>query len=273
MILVLPFLILVGDYLARGLLGLSCIFVLMRAYSAYLHNAEFTKKTLLYVFFIPELITGPFRPFSEWSDIKYYNLLKRIELSNLLSNIIIILSSGIIYALFVSYFGQDYKLAKVIFIYIILYIQFRSMSEIVNVISMSLGLKKIANFNNPMLATSVTDFWSRWHMSLGVFAKTHLNQPMTFFLAKKGFGRNSSFFISIMLSFIFIGLWHNQSIQYLFFGLYFGIIVFVERVYANEIRFIMNSKIFSIAYTQTIHIIGFYFVSDYIELILIRPVL
>jgi len=272
MIVFSPFLLLLIDNFLSVFIGLSSIFILMRAYSAYLHKAGKNINTIYYIFFAPELLTGPFRSYSQWKPLRIDTGKLSISLGVILNRIIIILVSGIIYTKLTGHIDQNFL--AVLIAYITLYAQFASISDIVNQLSALFGQAKIKNFSKPLLANSITDFWDRWHISLGYFVKTHLSQPMSFYLTKKGLDKKLSFFSSVIFSFIFVGLWHNYSLEYFLFGFYFGCIVFIERTYLSsffkKIQNIKYGLYFCIAYTQILHIIAFSFVFEYVDSILVK---
>lgn len=270
MIVFTPFLLLASNYVISNIFGISVIFILMRGYSAYLHKAGFNKTMLAYVFYLPEIATGPFRSYAEWTNVNFRGFFRRLNISKILNYIIAILLSGVL-------FSKIYDVAQVpifenILIYLTLYIQFCSITNIINLISTALGLPSIQNFNSPLLAVSISDFWSRWHMSLGSFARTHFNQPLTLFFSRKGVRNQTSFFLSIIFTFIFIGFWHNYSLNYFVFGLYFGFVIFIERIYSENYFFkkIRTIRSLGIVYTQTLHMVGFSLVGDFIYKILIK---
>ena len=79
------------------------------------------------------------------------------------------------------------------------------------------GVKLPANFNWPYLATSVTDFWRRWHISLSRWIRDYVYIPI-------GGGRHgvARKIFSGMFAFALCGLWHGAALNFLFWGLYHG---------------------------------------------------
>jgi alginate O-acetyltransferase complex protein AlgI len=268
-----PFFLLILDFFIRVACGFGVIFMLMRIYSAHLHNAPKNLNTVLYIFFVPELITGPFRPFNKWRKLELRGWFSRLSPIIVLNSLITILLAGIIYGKLVAI--SDNLAFQSVIAYLALYAQFAAMTEIINCISISFGLCRVDNFRSPLFATSVGDFWSRWHISLGDFAKTYINQPLTFLAVKHGLIKDFAYPMSLLITFIFIGLWHNSSVAYLLFGLYFGVIVFIEKIFGDRCKRFLSGKkyghILSIIYTQIAHIIGFSFVVNYIKTIIIQP--
>ena len=276
MLIALPFILLLIDYQVKIIAGISLIFVLMRVYSAYIYKADYNLNTLIYIFYVPELITGPIRPYNKWKGYILANNFKISDLIQILIMIILILLTGIVCDAVLN--SSDQKIIRAIIIYLSLYAQFGAVTEMSNIVSSAIGLPKISNFNRPLLATSISDFWSRWHISLGEFAKHSINQPITFKLSKMKFARKYAYQISTMVTFAYIGIWHNLSVEYFMFGIYFGVVIVAERALRTVLQWrsekipikIQNSLF--IVYVQVVHIGGFMFVSEIVKKALILPV-
>jgi len=95
---------------------------------------------------------------------------------------------------------------------------------------MAIGMGKIfgftypENFNYPYICTSITDFWNRWHMSLSTWFKDYLYIPL-------GGNRKGNFRTIINLAIVWslTGLWHGAAWNFMLWGLYFGIILIIEK--------------------------------------------
>lgn len=100
---------------------------------------------------------------------------------------------------------------------------------------MSIGLGRIfgftykENFNYPYIAKSVQDFWRRWHISLGNFFRDYVYIPLG--------GNRKHFIRNVMAVWLLTGLWHGASYNFIFWGLYYGILLLIERtVFSNLIK-------------------------------------
>jgi alginate O-acetyltransferase complex protein AlgI len=97
--------------------------------------------------------------------------------------------------------------------YLYLYLNFSGYCDIVIGASRLLGMEIKENFDNPMFATNIQDFWGRWHMSLSHLVRDVLFMPL-FLMARRRFN-NSSRQLLIMailfLCFLTIGIWHEVS--------------------------------------------------------------
>ncbi len=95
---------------------------------------------------------------------------------------------------------------------------------------MAIGLGKIfgftfpENFNYPYIAGSITDFWRRWHMTLGSWFRDYVYIPL-------GGNRVSKikWFRNIFVVWMFTGIWHGAAWNFLFWGLYFAILLIIEK--------------------------------------------
>ena len=95
---------------------------------------------------------------------------------------------------------------------------------------MAIGLGKIfgfdflENFNYPYIASSVSEFWRRWHMSLGSWFRDYLYIP----LGGNRVGK-ARFFFNILIVWMATGFWHGAAWTYILWGLYFAILLMLEK--------------------------------------------
>ena len=112
-----------------------------------------------------------------------------------------------------------------------------------------LGIHVPKNFNNPFLATSLTEFWSRWHMSLGAFVRRNLYNPIML-IAMRHYGTKNPKIvficnvIALSVPFVFVGLWHKVTLSFLIWGLLLGIFVAMEHA-IQETRIIKVLKYYN----------------------------
>lgn len=102
-----------------------------------------------------------------------------------------------------------------------IYYDFSGYSDMAIGIGRCLGFKFNENFNHPYCCDSITDFWRRWHMSLGSFFRDYVYIPMG--------GNRKHQPLNIMTVWFLTGLWHGASWNFVIWGLYFGIIVMLEK--------------------------------------------
>jgi D-alanyl-lipoteichoic acid acyltransferase DltB (MBOAT superfamily) len=94
-----------------------------------------------------------------------------------------------------------------------------------------LGFNLTDNFNRPYFATSIKEFWNRWHISLSVWLRDYLFLPLAVLLTGRMKRTNYLgiatekwiFMIAVMITFAICGLWHGEGLNFLIWGLLFGV--------------------------------------------------
>ena len=86
------------------------------------------------------------------------------------------------------------------------------------------GFEFVRNFNYPYTADSITDFWRRWHISLGTWFREYVYIPLGG--NRKGRARQC---LNIFIVWALTGIWHGASWNFLLWGLYFGVLLTVEK--------------------------------------------
>ncbi|MCD8015839.1 MAG: MBOAT family protein [Lachnospiraceae bacterium] len=136
----------------------------------------------------------------------------------------------------------------VLFYTIELYMDFSGAMDIVIGLSQMYGITLEENFRRPFFATSLEDFWRRWHITLGTWMKEYLFYPLTLSgwmnrfgkWAKKKFGRKTGRLLPICLAnvivFLAVGLWHGAEWKYVFYGFYNGLIIASSQLLAGTYR-------------------------------------
>jgi alginate O-acetyltransferase complex protein AlgI len=104
-----------------------------------------------------------------------------------------------------------------LFKFLMLYISFSGYTDIAVGFSRLFAVKVPENFNKPFLASSLPDFWRRWHMSLIAYTSKYIFFPLV------RYARSQT--IAVMMVFIFMGLWHALSINYVLWALAHGSIM------------------------------------------------
>lgn len=102
-----------------------------------------------------------------------------------------------------------------------IYFDFSGYSDMAIGIGRCLGFHFKENFDHPYCCNSITDFWRRWHISLGSFFRDYLYIPL-------GGNRRHQFF-NILVVWFLTGMWHGASWNFILWGVYFGLIVALEK--------------------------------------------
>ena len=93
------------------------------------------------------------------------------------------------------------------------YMDFSSYSDIAIGSALLLGFHLPDNFNRPYLATSVTDFWRRWHLTLGSWLRDYLYYPLG-----GSRGSDARTYLNLLITFLLIGLWHGADWRFVLYG-------------------------------------------------------
>lgn len=107
-----------------------------------------------------------------------------------------------------------------------IYFDFSGYSDMAIGMGKMLGFEFLENFNYPYMARSITDFWRRWHISLGTWFREYVYIPLGG--NRKGLPRQ---ILNLLIVWGLTGFWHGASWNYLCWGLYFGIILIIEKTF------------------------------------------
>jgi membrane protein involved in D-alanine export len=105
-----------------------------------------------------------------------------------------------------------------------LYCDFAGYSAFAVGVSYLLGIHTPENFNRPLLAANIKDFWNRWHISLSNWLRDNVYMRFTLAATKGRWfsGKYSASYVGFFLTFGLMGLWHGIEPYYLLYGLYHG---------------------------------------------------
>ena len=191
-------------------------------------------KYFLYVFLFPQLIAGPivryqdvnneidnrnvtFEMFASGVRRFIIGLSKKVIIANNLGELCnIYLNLGDKSVLFTWTFAISYMLQ--------IYFDFSGYSDIAIGLGKMLGFNFPENFNYPYMAKSITDFWRRWHMTLSSWFRDYVYIPLGG--NKKGVLKQVR---NILIVWSLTGLWHGASWNFIVWGLYFGILLILEK--------------------------------------------
>jgi len=205
------------------------------AVDAYRGNVRVQKNyalLLLYVSCFPQLIAGPI---VQYSDIEYelqsrpttlddfsggmrrfaLGLSKKVLLANILGEMLLTLPEA----------GASVAaawLTSVIFA-LQIYFDFSAYSDMAIGLGRVLGFRYQENFNYPYIARSVSEFWRRWHISLGRFFREYVYFPLGG--SRKGAHRTT---LNLLVVWTLTGLWHGASWNFVLWGLYYGVLIALE---------------------------------------------
>ncbi|GKX32137.1 alginate O-acetylation protein [Vallitalea longa] len=107
-----------------------------------------------------------------------------------------------------------------------IYFDFSGYSDMAIGLGKMFGFDFLENFNYPYISTSITEFWRRWHISLGSWFRDYVYIPL-------GGNRGSRFklYRNLFVVWFLTGLWHGASWNFVIWGLYFGFIIAIEKAF------------------------------------------
>lgn len=215
---------------------------------------------LLYITFFAQLVAGPIVRFSEIKEdinnrkLNFSNLYIGIKrfIIGLSKKVIISNNIGLLINILTDVSDKSVLLYWIIAIsYTIqIYFDFSGYSD------MAIGLGKMFNFNflenfeYPLIAKSITDFWRRWHISLSRWFKDYIYIPL-------GGNRGTKLKLvrNIFVVWSLTGLWHGASWNFILWGIYFGIILIIEKMCLKN--FLERHSVLAHIYTFFLIIISF----------------
>lgn len=111
-----------------------------------------------------------------------------------------------------------------------IYFDFSGYSDMAIGLGKMFGFEFLENFNYPYIATSITDFWRRWHISLSSWFRDYIYIPL-------GGNRVSrlKWIRNILIVWLLTGLWHGAAWNFIIWGLYFGILLILEKLFLEKI--------------------------------------
>ena len=212
---------------------------------------------MMYISLFPQLVAGPIVRYDDVKNdlnnrketfdkfgcgVKRFTigLAKKVLLANVLGELIGFITEISVLASWV----------KAICYTMQIYFDFSGYSDMAIGIGMMIGFKFLENFNYPLIASSVTDFWRRWHMSLSSFFRDYIYIPL-------GGNRVSSikWVRNIFIVWFLTGFWHGANWNFILWGIYFGVLLIFEKKVLS--KFLNKTKVFKYLYTILIVIISF----------------
>ena len=190
----------------------------------------------LYVSFFPQLIAGPIVRYQTveeeiltrretWADavsgMKRFilGLAKKVLLAN---NIALV--ANIVYAGDPGVYGSLFYWIAAIAYALQIYFDFSGYSDMAIGLGKLFGFHFLENFNYPYIATSITDFWRRWHISLSTWFRDYIYIPLGGSRTTK-----ANHIRNIAIVWALTGFWHGASWNFILWGVYYGTLLLVEK--------------------------------------------
>ena len=111
-----------------------------------------------------------------------------------------------------------------------IYFDFSGYSDMAVGLGRMLGFEFLPNFNYPYISKSITEFWRRWHISLSTWFKEYLYIPLGGNRCSKG-----RWMFNLLVVWAATGIWHGASWNYLIWGLYFFVLLMIEKFFLLDL--------------------------------------
>ena len=130
-----------------------------------------------------------------------------------------------------------------------LYFDFSGYSDMAIGLGRMLGFEFLENFNYPYISKSVTEFWRRWHISLGTWFRDYLYIPLGG--NRRGLPRQ---LLNILIVWALTGLWHGANWTFLLWGLYYAVFLVIEKLFL--LKYLQKSRVLGHIYTILTAVFG-----------------
>ena len=232
-----------GSFIAP--VGLSFIIFESISYLVDIYRGDAKAGTLLecftFISLFPKIVSGPI---VLWKDFKPFLQDRRSTGDNITAGIDRIIVGFAKKAIIADTFGAQISLInteiagtgvdvptmwlRALLYFFQLYFDFSGYSDIALGLCSIFGFTIKENFNYPYLSLSISEFWRRWHISLGSWFREYVYIPL-------GGNRRGNVYVHLLIVFILTGLWHGTGLQYLAWGLVHGLLILLERRLSNTI--------------------------------------
>lgn len=232
-------------------------------------------KYALFISFFPQLLQGPIGNYESLApqlftphEFEYrravegiqrvaWGFFKKLVVANQIEAAI-----GIVFSDYTSYSGALWIVVLILYTFE-LYADFSGYMDIANGCAYMLGITLQENFDTPLFSTSASDFWRRWHMTLGTWFRNYLFYPLLRSKSLSGLRKKlkksgQSYLaqvlptaIALLVVWLCTGIWHGAAWGYIVWGLYYGCFIILDTLLTpiwNKLREsyrpIFQSKLF-----------------------------
>lgn len=258
------------------------------------HGAERNiAKFALFVSFFPQIVQGPIDIYGKLAPQLYNG--NKLQFENIKQGILLmlwglfkklIIADRLVSA--ITIVTDDYKAFSgtyILFVTLVyavqLYADFSGGIDIARGVGQLLGINMAENFRRPYFSRSITEYWHRWHITLGAWLREYLFYPIAMSKAFQKFGKKIKKHFGVQLgkvlptsiasliTFLVIGIWHGANWKYVGFGFWNGLIIMISTLLEPQFRtwkkklHIQDKNALFIAFqmirTFIIVLIGYYF--------------
>ena len=204
---------------------------------------------MTYVTLFPQLVAGPIVRYSEidkelenrdnnladFSDgiVRFCaGLGKKVLIANILGEVV-----GEILELSGREVWMSWIFALAVMMQI--YYDFSGYSDMATGLGLMFGFHFPTNFRYPFISESISEFWRRWHITLGAWFRDYIYIPMGGSKVKRG-----RLVLNLMTVWLLTGIWHGAGLNFIVWGLMFGILICMEKLFPGKLFFKQEKTVF-----------------------------
>ena len=188
---------------------------------------------LLYISMFPQLIAGPIVRYGTVADEIHHRHVNAADFADGIYRFLIGLGKKVIIANQLSEISDQFLVnglntlttagawIGIVAFTLQIYFDFSGYSDMAIGLGRCMGFHFNENFRHPYCCNSITDFWRRWHISLGSFFRDYVYIPLG--------GNRAHQAVNILVVWFLTGMWHGASWNFIIWGVYFGLIVMIEK--------------------------------------------
>ena len=195
---------------------------------------------LTYISMFPQLVAGPIVRYEDVAkelksrkiDFNSFSEGLFIFLTGLFEKVLIANNVGHLHSLIVSDISNISLLTAwlgIVAYALQIYFYFNGYSTMAIGMGKMMGFYFPKNFNYPYISTSITEFWRRWHITLSTWFRDYVYIPLGGNRVKK-----YRWLMNIMIVWTLTGIWHGASWNFAIWGIYFGIILIIEKLFIGQ---------------------------------------
>ncbi len=199
---------------------------------------------LLYILLFPKLLAGPIVRYHEIGEqiegrfdrmnadmllTGFYRFATGLGKKVLIANVLGLYTSKVFLSDYTQLNATAAWLGLLLFA-LQIYFDFSGYSDMALGLCKMMGFRLPENFNNPYLSRSVTEYWQRWHITLGTWMKNYLYLP----LGGNRVRTHGRLYLNLAIVFLLCGLWHGNSWNFLLWGAWHGLFMVVERAFLKS---------------------------------------
>lgn len=206
-------------------------------------------KVALFVSFFPQIIQGPIGRFKHLApqlyeghkfDFTQFKYGLQLFLWGLIKKLVLAEHIGVVANEVFSHYNKYTGIVILIgsmFYGVQVYADFSGGMDMIRGVAQVFGIEMAVNFERPYFARSVSEFWRRWHITLGAWMKDYVFYPLSLSRAFASMGKKTRklfgtyvgkmlpTFLASFIAFLLVGIWHGSSYKYVAYGLWNSIII------------------------------------------------